>query len=82
MEEYSGCRGVNDKGDVLEEAIKGDILVAGFAGEYCVRETLLGIAEKGHSVALYLPCVAYVDKKDHEKNIEDLEAKGFRLIIE
>lgn len=82
MEEYSGCRGVNDKGDVLEEAIKGDILVAGFASEYCVRETLLGLAEKGHSVDLYLPGVAYVDKKDHEKNIEDLEAKGFQLIKE
>lgn len=82
VEEYSACRGVNDKGDVLEEAIKGDILVAGFASEYCVRETLLGLAEKGHSVAPYLPGVAYVDKKDHEKNIEDLEAKGFQLIKE
>lgn len=82
VEEYSGCRAMNEKGDVLEETVKGDILVAGFASEYCVRETLLGLAEKGHSVALYLPGVAYVDRKDHEKNIKNLEAKGFRLIKE
>lgn len=82
VEEYSGCRGTNDGGDVLEETVKGDVFVAGFASEYCVRETLLGLAKKGHDVALYLPGVAYVDRKDHEKNIAELEQKGFRLIKE
>lgn len=80
VEEYSGCKGTNDAGDVLEDYVTGDILVAGFASEYCVRETLLGLLEKGHNAALYLPGVAYVDEKDHEKNIADLRQRKIPVL--
>lgn len=75
VEEYSGCLGTNADGDVLKECVTGDILVAGFASEYCVRETLLGLRKEGLNVALYLPGVAYVDEKDHEKNLVDLKQR-------
>lgn len=80
IEEYSACRGTNEKGDILEESLEGEILVAGFASEYCVRETLMGLCQKGLDAALYLPGVAYVDKKDHEKNLKDLEEQGFKIV--
>ncbi|WP_108831551.1 isochorismatase family protein [Aedoeadaptatus coli] len=80
VEEYSGCLGTNADGDVLKEYVTGDILVAGFASEYCVRETLLGLREEGLNAALYLPGVAYVDEKDHEKNIADLKDKGIEIV--
>lgn len=80
VEEYSGCKGTNDAGDVLEDAVGGELYVAGFASEYCVRETLLGLLNKGHKAALYLPGVAYVDEKDHEKNIADLRDKGIEIV--
>lgn len=75
VEEYSACLGTNAAGDVLKEYVTGDILVAGFASEYCVRETLLGLREEGLNAALYLPGVAYVDEKDHEKNLVDLKQR-------
>lgn len=80
VEEYSGCKGTNDAGDVLEDAVAGELYVAGFASEYCVRETLLGLLEKGHNAALYLPGVAYVDEKDHEKNIADLKQRKIPVL--
>ena len=80
VEEYSACLGTNAAGDVLKEYVTGDILVAGFASEYCVRETLLGLREEGLNAALYLPGVAYVDEKDHEKNIADLKDKGIEIV--
>lgn len=75
VEEYSGCLGTNADGDVLKEYVTGDILVAGFASEYCVRETLLGLRKEGLNAALYLPGVAYVAEKDHEKNLVDLKQR-------
>lgn len=80
VEEYSGCKGTNDAGDVLEDVVGGELYVAGFASEYCVRETLLGLLEKGHNAALYLPGVAYVDEKDHEKNIADLRQRKIPVL--
>lgn len=75
VEEYSGCLGTNVASDVLKDYVTGDILVAGFASEYCVRETLLGLREEGLNAALYLPGVAYVAEKDHEKNLVDLKQR-------
>ena len=75
VEEYSGCLGTNGAGDVLKDYVTGDILVAGFASEYCVRETILGLREEGLNAALYLPGVAYVDEKDHEKNLANLKQR-------
>lgn len=80
VEEYSGCLGTNAAGDVLKEFITGDILVAGFASEYCVRETLMGLREEGLNAALYLPGVAYVDEKDHEKNLADLKKRKIPIL--
>ena len=80
VEEYSGCKGTSDVGDVLEDAVAGELYVAGFASEYCVRETLLGLLAKGHKAALYLPGVAYVDEKDHEKNIPDLKQRKIPVL--
>ncbi len=82
VEEYSGCKGVNELGKTLEESLQGEIYVAGLASEYCVRETLLGLAKKGLDVKLYLPGVGYVNKEDHMKNLEDLKGQGFTLLEE
>ena len=80
VEEYSACLGTNAAGDVLKEYVTDDILVAGFASEYCVRETLLGLREEGLNAALYLPGVAYVDEKDHEKNLADLKQRKIPIL--
>ena len=80
MEEYAACLGTNGAGDVLKDYVTGDILVAGFASEYCVRETLLGLREEGLNAALYLPGVAYVDEKDHEKNLVDLKQRKIPIL--
>lgn len=80
VEEYSACLGTNAAGDVLKEYVTGDILVAGFASEYCVRETLLGLREEGLNAALYLLGVAYVDEKDHEKNLVDLKQRKIPIL--
>lgn len=80
VEEYSACLGTNAAGDVLKEYVTGNILVAGFASEYCVRETLLGLREEGLNAALYLPGVAYVDEKDHEKNLVDLKQRKIPIL--
>lgn len=80
VEEYAACLGTNGAGDVLKDYVTGDILVAGFASEYCVRETLLGFWEEGLNAALYLPGVAYVDEKDHEKNLVDLKQRKIPIL--
>lgn len=80
VEEYAACLGTNGAGDVLKDYVTGDILVAGFASEYCVRETLLGLRKEGLNAALYLPGVAYVDEKDHEKNLIDLKQRKIPIL--
>ncbi|MDY3118179.1 MAG: isochorismatase family protein [Peptoniphilus sp.] len=80
VEEYSACLGTNAAGDVLKDCVSGEILVAGFASEYCVRETLLGLCEEGRNASLYLPGVAYVDEKDHEKNLADIRRRGIEIL--
>ena len=80
VEEYSGSKGENALGEVLEEVVQGEILIAGLASEYCVRETLLELKEQGNDVALYLPGVGYVDEEDHKKNIQDLKDRNIPII--
>ncbi len=79
-EEYSACLAENAEEKRLEDVVRGGILVAGLASEYCVRETLLGLHDQGLSVSLYLPGVGYVNQQDHEKNLTDLREKGIPIV--
>lgn len=80
VEEYSAAAGKNDAGKTLTEVAGDEVIAAGLASEYCVRETVLDLVRTGKRVALYLPGVGYVDREDHEKNIDDLRAKGIEIL--
>ncbi len=80
VEEYSAAAGKNDAGKTLTEVAGDEVIVAGLASEYCVRETVLDLVRAGKHVSLYLPGVGYVDRADHEKNIADLRTRGIEIV--
>lgn len=80
VEEYSAAAGKNDAGKTLTEVAGDEVIVAGLASEYCVRETTLDLMRAGKRVTFYRPGVGYVDRDDHEKNIADLRAKGIEIL--
>lgn len=80
IEEYSAYNAKNKNGEKLSNIIGDKVIVCGIASEFCVRETVKALLEKGVTVSILLKGVAYVNKKEHEKSIEDLEKKGVNII--
>ncbi len=80
IEEYSGFAAQAENGDYLHEVIRSDVVLCGFASEFCVKETALTLVEAGYDVRLLADGVGYVDHDNHIETILDLEKNGITLI--
>ena len=80
VEEYSAYKARNNKQVVLGESLNNEVIVAGIASEYCVRETVLALLEDGRNVGILENGLGYVDLKEHISNLKDLKEKGARII--
>lgn len=79
VEEYSAYNAMNVKEERIHEIETDEFIVCGIASEFCIRETVLELFNNGKKVSLYLDGVGYVNKEDHEKNIQDLKDKGIQI---
>ncbi|MGM0397055.1 MAG: isochorismatase family protein [Bacillota bacterium] len=79
-EEYSAFGARSESGTPLKESLQKRVLVAGFASEYCVRETVLALIEEGFEVELLEGGLGYVKYQDHIDNLKDLEKKGVEIV--
>ncbi|MCS4471204.1 isochorismatase family protein [Clostridium botulinum] len=50
------------------------------ASEFCVKETVEDLIRNGFNVELYIDGVAYVNKKEHEKTLNNLREQGAKFI--
>jgi nicotinamidase/pyrazinamidase len=57
-----------------------EYVVFGVATEYCVRLAAKGLAERGRKVAVVEDAIAALDPKAGRRTIEELQARGVRLI--
>lgn len=78
-EEYSGFEARNGFDEMLKDQVGETVYLAGIASEYCVRETALAFKEDGKEVIILKDLLGYVNKQDHEKNLKDLEERGFLI---
>lgn len=67
----------NEKGSELHQK---KVIVCGIASEYCVRETIKELLKHDFKVSLLLDGIGYVDKDDHNKNIEELKSLDVNII--
>lgn len=79
-EEYSAFAAVNQAGTLLHEVLRSHVILAGFASEYCIKETALTLVEAGYKVELLVDGTGYVDRDEHIETILDLENQGVNLI--
>ena len=80
VEEYSAYKAKNDQNVTLKDSLQGEVIVAGIASEFCVRETVLALLKDGHRVGILKEGLGYVDSEEHRKNLEDLKDRGARII--
>ena len=80
VEEYSACLAVNSSGIVLSECVSPHVYVTGIAAEYCVKETVLGLLEKGIKVTVLKDCLGYVSEDDYRKSLADMKEKGAEVL--
>lgn len=79
-EEYSAFMAKREDGTVLHEILPEEVIIGGIASEFCVRETCLALNGAGFSVVLAEDCVAYVNREEHERNLQELNNAGVRVI--
>lgn len=75
VEEYSAYYAQNPKGEKIADIEAEEFIVAGIASEYCVRETVLELLKNGKNVSILKEGLGYVDKEEHDKNLETLKEK-------
>ncbi|KEJ00538.1 nicotinamidase [Clostridium botulinum A2B7 92] len=80
IEEYSAYEGENILGNKINEVLDKDVIVCGIASEFCVKETVEDLIRNGFNVELYIDGVAYVNKKEHEKTLNNLREQGIKFI--
>jgi len=80
IEEYSAFYAKNSKGESLNNKIPKEVIVCGIASEYCVRETIKELLKYDFKVSLFLEGIGYVDKDEHNKNIEELKSLDINII--
>ncbi|CBZ03024.1 nicotinamidase [Clostridium botulinum H04402 065] len=80
IEEYSAYEGENILGNKINEVLDKDVIVCGIASEFCVKETVEDLIRNGFNVELYIDGVAYVNKKEHEKTLNNLREQGAKFI--
>ncbi|MCR3955605.1 MAG: isochorismatase family protein [Gudongella sp.] len=82
IEEYSAYEAMNKHQVILGESLENEVIVAGIASEFCVRETVLALLKAGHRVGILKEGLGYVDSEEHLKNLEDLKSRGVQIIQE
>ncbi len=82
IEEYSAYEARNEHQAVLGDSLEDEVIVAGIASEFCVRETVLALLQDGHRVGILKEGLGYVDSEEHLKNLEDLKSRGAQIIQE
>ncbi|RXM57781.1 cysteine hydrolase [Clostridium tetani] len=80
IEEYSAFYAKNSKGEILNNKIPKEVIVCGIASEYCVRETIKEFLKYDFTVSLFLDGLGYVNKEEHNKNIEELKKLDVNII--
>ena len=76
----SGDESATELGRLLEEAGAERVVVAGLAGDVCVKATALDARELGYEVVLPLEATRFVDDQDGaEQTIRDCEAAGVTI---
>lgn len=80
VEEYSAYNAKNKSGVLLRENLEKEVIVAGIASEYCVRETIVALLKDGYKLTILIDGLGYVNTSDHLKNLEDLREKGVKVI--
>ena len=80
VEEYSAFLGKNAAGKTLDDVLGHDVIVAGIALEYCVKETALDLVRSGRNVIVLREGVGYVDEGSVEKVIAELKTRGIIVL--
>ena len=80
VEEYSAFEARNASGQILHELLPHDLIVAGIASEFCVRETILALDKAGFNVRVLSPGLAYVNLDQHKENLADLSRQSIAII--
>lgn len=82
-EQYSGFDGVNHKGKTLDDKLQElgihRVYISGIATEYCVKATCVDLIKVGYEVCLITDALGYVNEKEHERAIAELESMGVKL---
>ena len=76
LEQYSGFEGRNEAGqtlgDVLELLEPEEVVIAGIATEYCVRNTVKDLRRAGWKVDIAEDCLGWVDAQGHAQTLREL----------
>ena len=80
VEEYSAYYAKREDGKAMNYLLTKNVVVAGIATEFCVRETALELLKNGHKVELLKDGLGYVDEENHYKTLEELKDLGAVLI--
>ena len=82
-DEYSAFNAKNYNNKALHDEIDlnhDNVIVAGIASEFCVRETLLAFFKNNYKVKLLADALAWVNHDGHVKNLDDLKSQGVEII--
>lgn len=64
---------------LAQQGIK-EIELAGIDGNYCIAASAIGAYERGYNVKLCLNCIGARNAKRFERRLDELAAKGIKLI--
>lgn len=78
-EEYSAINSKNSNGLNLTDCLPQEVVVCGFATEFCVKETVLDLLDKGFKVTILVNGLGYINKENHLATLRELENKGCKL---
>lgn len=80
VEQYSAYNAENIFGHKINDVLDKDVIVCGIASEFCVRETIEALIEKGFNVEVYLEGIGYVERKGHDETLTNLKGKEVKFI--
>ena len=79
-EQYSGFESHDAEGIELNNFLTKNVVVSGIATEYCIRETCYDLIKAGHNVFLLEAGLAYIDKEDHNRTLNELARIGVKIV--
>lgn len=80
VEEYSAYNAKTISGELLRDSLSKEVVVAGIASEFCVRETVMALAQEGFKVSVLEEGLGYVNHENHLKNLDDLKEMGVGIV--